>query len=184
VYANILPDENKIRVDDDKYYYWFSANDIKTSRGGYDGKLLHGVYTEFYSNKNLKQKGEFKYGLKIGEWKSWNMAGEYEEIVNWKKGRKYGRFRMFNANGKVVKEGRYKDDILNGRIRAYMNDGTIESIYYKDGSPMLEKKGKIKKIFKKSGIPKEKKINKKELKKDTPENKPSKDKSKNKERAL
>jgi hypothetical protein len=182
VYANILPDENKIKVDDDKYYFWFSANDIKTTRGGYDGKLLHGTYTEYYLNKNLKQKGEFKYGLKVGEWKSWNMAGEYEEIVNWKKGKKNGRFRVYNASGKVVKEGRYKEDILNGRLKAYMNDGTTESVYYKDGSPLVEKKGKVKKLFKKNSVPKEKNINQKEPEKSSP--KPSKEKSKNKAMAL
>ena len=41
VYAEVLMVENKVKVQDDLYYFWYSANDVKMTRGGFDGKLLH-----------------------------------------------------------------------------------------------------------------------------------------------
>ncbi len=86
VYAHFTREEGTITIDDDKYYYWFAANDIKKTRGGYDGKILHGLYSAFYMNKNLKEKGKFHYGLKKGEWKEWYRNGELKEKSFYKKG--------------------------------------------------------------------------------------------------
>ncbi|MFL5731298.1 MAG: toxin-antitoxin system YwqK family antitoxin [Cytophagaceae bacterium] len=140
VYANILHEESKIKVDDDKYYYWYNANDIKTTRGGYDGKLLHGNYTEYYPNKNLKQKGEFKYGLKVGEWRNWNISGEFEEIYNWKKGVLHGKFKIYDSKGTLVKTGSYKQGNLDGKQRVYMKDNTVQYITYNNGEPVIKVK--------------------------------------------
>jgi antitoxin component YwqK of YwqJK toxin-antitoxin module len=62
-------------TDPEKIYYWYSNNQIKTTRGGYSGKLLHGFYTDFYANNSLKEQGRFKMGLKVGEWKAWSGEG-------------------------------------------------------------------------------------------------------------
>jgi len=67
-------------------YYWYEANAIHSTEGGFSGKLLNGVYTEYYANKNLKEQGDFKKGLKNGPWKSWNPDGALTEVVTWKNG--------------------------------------------------------------------------------------------------
>jgi hypothetical protein len=67
-------------------YYWYSANTIHISQGGFSGKLLNGLYTEYYTNKNLKEQGNFKKGLKDGVWKSWNEGGTLTSVTNWKHG--------------------------------------------------------------------------------------------------
>lgn len=67
-------------------YYWYSANTIHISQGGFSGKLLNGQYTEYYTNKNLKEQGNFKKGLKDGVWKSWNEEGTLTSVTNWKHG--------------------------------------------------------------------------------------------------
>ena len=107
-YAQKLPDYglNKVRITEpDKiivaeietvssspsikpnlYYYWYSANTIHTSQGGFSGKLLNGPYTEYYTDKNLKEQGNFKKGLKDGVWKSWNEEGILTSVTNWKHG--------------------------------------------------------------------------------------------------
>jgi antitoxin component YwqK of YwqJK toxin-antitoxin module len=68
------------------FYYWYEANAIHSTQGGFSGKLLNGQYNEYYPNKNLKVQGGFKKGLKNGEWKSWNVDGTLTEVTTWKNG--------------------------------------------------------------------------------------------------
>jgi hypothetical protein len=67
-------------------YYWFSGNMIHVTQGGYSGKLLNGQYTEYYPDKNLKEQGAYKKGLKDGVWKSWNDDGSLAVAITWKHG--------------------------------------------------------------------------------------------------
>ncbi|MDB5122342.1 MAG: hypothetical protein JWP94_471 [Mucilaginibacter sp.] len=69
-----------------RFYYWYSANAIHSTQGGYSGKLLNGVYTEYYLNKNVKEQGTFNKGLKTGLWKSWNEDGTLNHAARWKNG--------------------------------------------------------------------------------------------------
>lgn len=140
VYANILSTNKEIKPDLDRYYFWYSANDIKRTRGGFDGKLLHGEYIEFYPDKSLKEKGEFRYGLKHGIWKTWYPSGEIASIVRWKKGRMHGDFRYFDETGDLKKVGCYKDDELHGPVRTYLSDGKFESCTYRNGDRKIKKK--------------------------------------------
>lgn len=68
------------------FYYWYSANAIHATQGGFSGKLLNGRYTEYYLNKNLKEQGAFKKGLKSGTWRTWNEDGTVSQVSNWEKG--------------------------------------------------------------------------------------------------
>lgn len=69
-----------------RFYYWYNANAIQSTQGGYSGKLLNGLYTEYYLNKNLKEEGVFNKGLKTGLWKSWNEDGTLNHTARWRKG--------------------------------------------------------------------------------------------------
>jgi len=141
VYINILPDDPEIKPKNDLYYYWYGANDVKRTKGGYSGKLLHGSYTEYYSNKNLKSQGRFKYGLKTGEWKSWHFSGEYDEICTWRKGKKHGVSRVYNDKGELIRESFYKNDELHGKTKVF-NSGSIETIRYRHGKSYIKEKQK------------------------------------------
>ncbi|WP_428330291.1 toxin-antitoxin system YwqK family antitoxin [Mucilaginibacter sp.] len=68
------------------FYYWYSANAIHYTQGGFSGRLLNGLYTEYYSDKNLKEQGRFDKGLKTGPWKDWNDDGTIINVKNWKNG--------------------------------------------------------------------------------------------------
>jgi hypothetical protein len=68
------------------FYYWYNAGVIHSTQGGFSGKLLNGQYNEFYLNKNLKQQGSFKKGLKNGSWKSWSEDGTLILFTTWKNG--------------------------------------------------------------------------------------------------
>jgi len=85
ILAEINPASNP-SVKSNLFYYWYEANEIHSTQGGFSGKLLNGTYNEYYPNKNLKEQGGFKKGLKTGTWKSWNKDGTLAEITKWQKG--------------------------------------------------------------------------------------------------
>lgn len=86
----ILAELNPVRshplLKPNLFYFWYSANAVHATQGGFSGTLLHGLYTEFYLNKNLKEQGVFKKGLKDGIWKDWNEDGTLSQAVTWRRG--------------------------------------------------------------------------------------------------
>jgi antitoxin component YwqK of YwqJK toxin-antitoxin module len=122
----ISPNIEKIKIENDKSYFWYSNNQIFQTNGGYDGKLLDGEFTSYYHDTNLKEKGNFKLGLKDGEWKSWHQNGKLNECIQWKKGHKNGLYKMFNNNGELILTTIYKNDKINGKEIRY-EYGTIIS---------------------------------------------------------
>jgi hypothetical protein len=86
ILAEITPVKSPPRAKAGLDYYWYGANIIHATPGGYSGKLLNGRYTEFYPDKSLKAQGAFKKGLKTGVWKTWNADGALGQVTNWKKG--------------------------------------------------------------------------------------------------
>jgi len=84
--VEVNPIKREPTVKADLFYYWYSANQVHFTQGGYSGQLLNGVYTEYYQNKNLKEQGMFNRGLKDGVWKSWNKDGTIKQVVNWDEG--------------------------------------------------------------------------------------------------
>lgn len=150
VYADVLTTENKVKPSDDLFYFWFGANDIKRTRGGFDGKLLHGTYSEFYLNKNLREKGVFKFGLKNGEWKRWYINGELQEITLWKKGVQHGKYILFDEQGRMTERGVYRHGARHGKVYKASPSGVYEVEKYKRGEPVQKKKFRLPFIKRKS----------------------------------
>ncbi|MBY0426787.1 MAG: hypothetical protein K2Q22_14220 [Cytophagales bacterium] len=131
VYAHVMEYDAKVHPDESKFYYWFKAGQIKKSRGGFDGRLLHGQYTVFLFNKNLKEKGNFAKGLKSGQWLTWHPNGELKVSANWSRGYLTGKYATWDANGKLLSKGFYLKDKKNGKWAFYQPDGTVEFKKYK-----------------------------------------------------
>lgn len=138
--ASITPAKGKISVAPQSFYYWYSANRINVTQGGYSGKLLNGPYSAFYENKNLKQKGIFKNGLKSKEWSSWNENGFLQERINWKGGRENGQFYRYDAQGNPKESGRYKNGLLNGKLVSYISADSSSIAHYRKGELIKKKK--------------------------------------------
>lgn len=167
VKTQMLKDTKKIEAKEDYVYHWYTSNKIMNTKGGYDGKLLHGYYKCFYLNSNLKESGSFKYGVKTGEWRNWAEDGKLKEIVNWKKGKKNGKYKLFNPVGDLIAESNFKDDKLNGKFKTYSSGKLIETLKYKNGELVVKKQKTPKQV-------KEKKVKEPKVKKE-------KDTSKNSE---
>lgn len=86
IVAEIASVSSNPSIKQNLIYFWYSTNTIHTSQGGFSGKLLNGLYTEYYVNKNLKEQGDFKKGLKDGVWKEWDKDGSLVAISTWKNG--------------------------------------------------------------------------------------------------
>jgi len=114
-----------VSLESDRTYSWFSGNQIRTTQGGYSGRLLHGLYQDFYLDKNLKETGYFDKGLKQSLWKSWNAEGILKEEWNFSKGQKNGEYATYRENGVLQEKGKYKKDRRNGGYEKYNEAGVL-----------------------------------------------------------
>ncbi|MBA3971411.1 MAG: hypothetical protein H0X46_04590 [Bacteroidetes bacterium] len=138
VKADIFSEQKKIRVNEELIYFWYSSNKILETKGGYDGKLLHGGYTSYYLTKELKEKGTFTKGLKHGKWMRWYENGKIAEINCWKNGIKNGVFKNFDAKGNLLLETEFKNGKLNGTETVYENGVLVRKRNFRNGGEVIK----------------------------------------------
>lgn len=125
VKANILAGQEKKEITPDLVYSWYLKGTISCNLGGYSGKLLHGTYQEIINNK-LVAAGQFKEGLKIGQWKSWYNSGWLKEISNWQNGLLDGQHIIVSENGEILKSENYaKGKLINGKAEISKGSSVI-----------------------------------------------------------
>lgn len=147
IVAHLAEYGRREKVSPLKYYYWCKANHILVTQGGYSGKLLHGDYRSYYPNDNLKTFGKFSNGLKSGVWRNWDENGALLSVYTWKSGKRDGSFKIYNGvSHQVLKEGNYRNGLLNGRVVEYFSNDSSRAFYYKKGEPV--KKSRISNVFK------------------------------------
>lgn len=122
----------------EKEYHWYKSDNILVTRGGFDGRILHGSYKVFYPNQNLNEKGNFYYGMKDGVWQTWYPNGSMKSTQTWSEGQKEGYYTFFDMQGKKVKQYTYKHDLLSGYQFEYQNDTLTSKVKYKDGNIIPE----------------------------------------------
>jgi len=133
VFVQLYAGEKAIKPNVQLLYLWYRANDIKQTRGGIDGKALDGSYIVYYHDKNLKEKGYTKKGLRKGEWLRWYHKGELQEIVHWKNGLQDGAFFTYNEGGKLTSKGAFKKGNLHRKIYTFDEQGKFTVKKYKKG---------------------------------------------------
>lgn len=104
----------------EKYYYWYKAQNVIKTQGGSSGNLLNGKFNSFYLNKQLCEQGSFSMGLKDGKWNYWTEKGLLIRTENWNKGVQTGLQIDYDIDGSVRKKtfiGRIKNtDFLGDTI--------------------------------------------------------------------
>jgi antitoxin component YwqK of YwqJK toxin-antitoxin module len=152
--AEIKRFKSEPSIEQDRFYYWYSANKIKQTQGGYSGTLLNGLYQEFYLNKNLKQEGTFDKGLKDGTWKEWTEEGILIQSITWSDGIKNGNYELFDDKGILKQKGSYRNNLIHGKQYVYGEKGSVNITTYKAGK--LQPPPKPSKFWKKINIFKKK----------------------------
>lgn len=109
---HVLVRDVKIQSKDARNYHWLRGNRIIISESGYSGRLLHGNYTSFHDNGQLHEQGRIKRGLKVGEWRKWNEAGDLIAVSNWSKGLLHGIQSTIDPVLKIKKNKHYR----NGQV--------------------------------------------------------------------
>lgn len=140
-----------------KHYYWYKAGEIHVSQANAGGFVLHDEYVKYAQKNHLLEKGQFKYGLKDGIWKSWHNCGTLKSYERWSKGVKNGIAMNYDQEGNLLEVGEYKE---NKKVGKWVNHKTKDTLKYKLDKIIVtdsvkNKKQFFKKIFKKKDSVKE-----------------------------
>ena len=103
-----------------------------------DGKILHGTYDIYYPDKNLKEKGQFKNGLRNGIWKYWYPGGKLKQIITWDEGKMNGKMEEYDEQGNETRSGTYNNDLFTGYTIERTTDGKDVKTFYKKGKKTEE----------------------------------------------
>ncbi len=143
IQAELLPLNSDPQAETDQLYYWYSSNKIHTTQGGYSGRLLNGHYIEYFLNKNIKEEGVFKKGLKDGVWKVWDESGTLQQSITWKGGVKQGNFVTFDKKGAIKQQGKYSKNLLMGTVTTFDTAGKATAAKYKEGKIVIDSPSKF-----------------------------------------
>lgn len=116
-------------------YYSYYRDRIYATQGGYQGRPLHGMYTERYVDNSLKVLGQYRYGLKKGKWQYWDGNGVLRKASKWKEGKETGRFAMYTESGTLLQRGYLRDGKFEGIVSTYhpADSGGVEKHWYRNG---------------------------------------------------
>ena len=79
--------------------------------------LLHGNYTEYYENGNVRKAGVYINGLREGMWEEYTETG-VKAVGTYHHGHPHGEWRYYNEQGKLLKWKRFD---TKGRVSEEFN---------------------------------------------------------------
>ena len=131
---------------EDKEYFWYTEfSDIKSTKGGTGGQLLHGNYKLYDQEGNLRSDKNYHSGLQHGKHTKWDSNGNISSKKTYDKG-KMVYWKFMNDEDYWIE--------FNGGI---FDDGTIRKVYSEYGKLLSEElnlkdfKQKIKVYYEESG---------------------------------
>ena len=128
IQAYIYPTKmDKIKPKKNRFYHYFYHKEIHQTQGDFSGYLLHGDYQVTNDSHQLIQKGQFKNGIKTGEWKEWQGNGTLSATSKWKNGRLHGQMEVFDQNGHLSNTRRYRRGKAKGEITIFQNGKKIKT---------------------------------------------------------
>ncbi|NOQ74878.1 MAG: hypothetical protein GQ574_22885 [Crocinitomix sp.] len=100
--------QKKINYTDTLDYHWYKAQKLHITQGGSAGDLLHGDFQKFHVGGQLAERGEFRYGLKDGEWLTWYESGAVKSKLNYNDGVLKGAFTTYSKEGEITEKGKFR----------------------------------------------------------------------------
>ena len=100
---------------------------VKAQYNFLDGKE-HGPTKLFYADGNLKEEGNYNYGVKTGTWTSWNQEGKKIGIVSFdEKGNRDGIWEVWDDNGTKRAYMEYKKGKRAGTWKTWDENGKLSN---------------------------------------------------------
>lgn len=133
-------------------YHWYASGNIIKNQGNYSGKVLHGDFKSFHSNKILAEKGQYYHGLKKGIWLLWDRDGILISSQVWKNGFENGEYFLYDSKGNIREQG--KNIYGNKQGKIYIIDtltNTYLPKYYNDGEVISKEEYINQSIWRRSG---------------------------------
>lgn len=90
--------------------------------------VFTGQVIEYFSNGNIKGKGEFKDGLLHGLRMVYNENGNKWLEINYSKGINEGASIEYYSNGKIKQEVKFKNGKEDGILKVFYESGQIQAI--------------------------------------------------------
>jgi len=128
--------DHTLFVNKNRDYHWYKANSVLQTQGGQGGKLLHGLYKEYFLNHNLKCRGHLRNGQKIGRWKEWWPNGTIKSSYRYCRGSLSGKMKDYSEFGFLTEKSKFKKGMKSG-ITLYFDDNKLTSkIKYRRNLPI------------------------------------------------
>lgn|GEM_PF-1005594 len=122
--------DKKINPKTSKTYFWFKGGLIHEAQGGVAGELLNDKFVKMYHSNQLAEQGQFKNGLRVGEWKTWHQNGVLATTLHYSNGLRSGKYFRYDESGKLVESGKFSSNLKNGK---WKDTESEEIITYKNG---------------------------------------------------
>lgn len=122
--------DKKVNPKTSKTYFWFKGGLIHEAQGGIAGELLNDKFIKMYHSNQLAEQGQFKNGLRVGEWKTWHQNGVLATTLHYSNGLRSGKYSRYDESGKLVENGKFSSNLKTGK---WKNAESEEIITYKNG---------------------------------------------------
>ena len=103
--------------------------------------LKHGIFTKYFTNGVVEERGNYQNGLKEGQWLVFHYTEKNKQTVkhkeiNYVHDKKEGEYTEWHRNGYKLKAVLYKNDKEHGRGVSWFWSGEIQSdMYFENGLP-------------------------------------------------
>ncbi len=118
-----LPDQ--IRPYTGQCIIYFPDSEVVKEQMTFKKGILDGTMISYYSNGELKIKGEYKQGKLYGKWESWYEGGRKKYEVNYVNDTLSGNYMQWYNTGVLKEKGLYADNSRYGSWVEYDEAGMI-----------------------------------------------------------
>ena len=85
-----------------------------------------GPWVEYFADGSVRSKGEYKDGMRIGEWQFFHNNGKVEQKGKYdKRGRAQGTWKWYYPSGNLLREENYLDGTREGAMIEYSDSNTV-----------------------------------------------------------
>ena len=120
-FFTVATEDISIRTRPGVYYTWYLRNGFASTQGGYEGMLLDGPYTKMLRDNTLLEKGQFREGLKNGQWVTWHPSGSIEATRRWNQGKRQGSQSSYDTRGMLQQSQSFRKGKQHGEETVYLS---------------------------------------------------------------